>query len=509
VPGLHEYLDDYQNGLERARALLGVDDHRTTDSLQCLPFGPFSERVAPHVAEGSDPTLPRRFRNLEDAVHAEGRAFLVDSTSPDVSIFREPLVPSAAVTCPTDNIFAQPAPFVTTAFGAMAVLARLARLCFRAAHPAQPLAASRPREEASLLHRLLCAFHARAPAPAPARLDFYVAAVAMVMLNVVFPTKHGAAEHALLRAYARAPQLVAREMRAQLARGERARGAALGDLALDAEAVAAARRFWSAFEREQPERCAWARVEPLLVKLLESDGSFDHDAASLDEFWRANDALLRAASWLVHSRDGVHAPEPPSPLAGVRSWTQVRAEHLSPIFVGSTGISGRRVEARAATCGLTPMAFQQVLALLMAAPRLEADVEVQVAHNFGFLIYRPSAAPDVLTTKNKQRSSKAISCVNVDGDEAAFGSRDEKVAMCRLQRRAWREPSTRTVPFAAKLPLSAPSPARARFGMLSTFASFGEQAGQFRFCPSALHGDRDAALGRGALAGRPRRCRIL
>ena len=50
-------------------------------------------------------------------------------------------------------------------------------------------------------------------------------------------------------------------------------------------------------------------------------------------------------------------------------------------------------------------------------------VVVQYVHNFSFLIYRPSAAPDILTANNKERSAKAISCVNVEGDEAAFGTR--------------------------------------------------------------------------------------
>lgn len=53
VPGLHQYFFHYVEALQRARGLMGIEDHRTVDSLQCLPFGPFSERQAPHVAEGS------------------------------------------------------------------------------------------------------------------------------------------------------------------------------------------------------------------------------------------------------------------------------------------------------------------------------------------------------------------------------------------------------------------------------------------------------------------------
>ena len=62
----------------------------------------------------------------------------------------------------------------------------------------------------------------------------------------------------------------------------------------------------------------------------------------------------------------------------------------------------------------------------------------QYKHNFSFLIFRPSAAPDILTSRSKERSSKAISVVNVEGDEAAFGARADKMAACKLHREAWR-----------------------------------------------------------------------
>ena len=49
VPGLHAYLDDYANGLERARGLMGIEAHRTVDSLQCLPFGVRAFRLNTHT----------------------------------------------------------------------------------------------------------------------------------------------------------------------------------------------------------------------------------------------------------------------------------------------------------------------------------------------------------------------------------------------------------------------------------------------------------------------------
>ena len=461
VPGLHAYLDDYDKGLEEARRLLGVEEHRTVDSLQCLSFGPYSERQAPHVSEGAgvlapfsntqtdththrwkrgtpcaDPTTSRRFRNPEDAVMADGRAFQVDATCPDVAIFREPLVPNAAITAPQDCIFAQSMPFITTAFGAAVVIARQARTAFRLANPELGAEVTRPHDELQLLHKLLCAFHAGAELPTGG-CNHYVAATVCVMLNVIFPAAHEMACAVVLDAYARAPAAHAARVRAQLAAGQPPVGAGLPHLGLPPDAVAEAQRFWAAFERKNSSLSAWTKLEPLLLKLLETDGSFDNSLDSLDAVWRANDQLLRAATWYVASPDGCQAPVAPSPLAGVRSWTQVRAEHINPILVGYTSAQGKHVPARGSLVGIMPMGFQQILALLMAAPNTQ-NVVVQYAHNFGYLIYRPSAAPDILTTKNRARSSKAISCVNVEGDEAAFGTREEKVRMCKLHRLAWR-----------------------------------------------------------------------
>ena len=115
----------------------------------------------------------------------------------------------------------------------------------------------------------------------------------------------------------------------------------------------------------------------------------------------------------------------------------MRAEHVTPTFVGKTGNLHEAKPATACILGVMPMGLQQLAALLQGAPN-DPRVVVQYAHNFSFLIYRPSAAPDILTSRNKERSSKAISCVNVEGDEAAFGTRADKLEVCKLHRIAWR-----------------------------------------------------------------------
>lgn len=59
VPGVHAYLTDYADAMERARTLLNIEDRRTVDSLQCITLGPFAERQPPHISESSGARRPR------------------------------------------------------------------------------------------------------------------------------------------------------------------------------------------------------------------------------------------------------------------------------------------------------------------------------------------------------------------------------------------------------------------------------------------------------------------
>lgn len=433
VPGMHSYLCHYTDALEHARTLLGIEDRRTIDSLQCLAFGPFTERQPPHVSELSDPTLPTRFRNPEDAVHSEGRAFQVDATCADVSIAREPLIPCVAVTSSQDNIFASCQPYLMSAFGAAALIAQLARSAYHMHCGAET---RNPCEELAFLHELLVCFHTGKPLPS-ADCNHYVSAAVCVLLNVIFPRSTEISVDVILAAYAAAPAACAKAMSAQAAEGLPPIGCSLSEMGFAAERTEQAQTFWSAFTRRPTNFNAWVRLEPVLTLLLETDGSFDNSLLLLDSFSSAMENLVRA-SWYVDSPDGARAPAPPSALAGVRAATQVTREHLNPIFIGYTSAQGQHYDARGSIVGLMPMGLQHVLALLTAAAA-DGTTLVQYARNEGQLCYRASSAADIHTDKNRERSSKAISCVGVEGDEAAFGTRSEKMILCKLQRLAWRK----------------------------------------------------------------------
>ena len=456
IPGVHAYLDDYADAMERARTLLDIEDRRTVDSLQCLTLGPFAERQPPHVSEQSDPTVPKRFRNPDDAVRSEGRAFQVDATCADVAIMREPLVPCVAITSPQDCIFGQSQPFLTSVIGAAAALARLSRSAYLVAHPDSE--DHTPEQEVHLLYVLLkCFYQGTVP---PHGLSHYWACTAAVLLNTIFTCGHEMAERVIVRGNALAPAACAARMRAQAADGVPAIGAPLKDL-VGVTHLAEAQKWWAPFERPQENLNAWVKVCPLLVLLSKINGSLDLCLDDYYETWAAVHGLVTSGSWLHASPDGMRPPEEPSPLAGLRSAAHVRAEHVTPTFVGRTGDLHDSRPATACVVGVLPMGFQQILALLQGASADERVV-VDYAQNFSFLVYRPSAAPDILTNKSKERSSKAISCVNVEGDEAAFGTRADKLVVCKLHRTAWRINLDLVKPLCLRVAQPRPDKHRAR-----------------------------------------------
>lgn len=382
----------------------------------------------------ADPTVPKRFRNPDDAVGAEGRAFQVDATCADVAILREPLVPCVAITSPQDCIFGQSQPFLASVLGAAAALEQLARCAYVTAHPQCP-AERQPEQEVHLLYVLLkCYYSGEAP---PDGLSHYWAANAAVLLNSIFTCRHQMAQMVIASGNAKGPAACAERMRQQAASGCASIGAPLQEL-VGASELAEAREWWTPFVRSQENLNAWVKVCPLLVILAKTNGSLDLPLATIDEVWAAIHTLVCGGSWLCASPDGTLPPSKPSPLAGLRAPSHVRSEHVTPTFIGKAGGFEDSKPALACIVGVLPMGLQQILALLQGASG-DKSVVVNYSHNFSFLVYRPSAAPDILTSRNKERSTKAISCLNVEGDEAAFGSRADKLAVCKLHRVAWRD----------------------------------------------------------------------
>ena len=227
-------------------------------------------------------------------------------------------------------------------------------------------------------------------------------------------------------------------------------------------------KFWGAFTRDR-HFGAWMRLEALLIDILTHKGSYDQSLADIRKSRHVLEHAIRNV-WYIHSEDGRKAPKSPSPLAEVSSHVQITSEHVYPKFVGGKSCktwdpnlckyTWTKYNARGSVIGLMPMGINQVMALLQAV--ILDDTFCQYYRNEGQLCLRGSSAADVLTKGGKQRSSKAISAVGTEGDEAAFGSRKEKLKMCKLQREAYDKNLKLMMPLCTRICPPRPANERSR-----------------------------------------------
>lgn len=436
LPNVHRCYESHDSGLETIRKEAGITE-ATSDNIQCLAFGPYSERLPPHIVESADPTCGKQFRNPCDSMNSAGLAFQVDGTLADLSIMRAPLIRRLSTTSPRDNLFASAHPYVQVFFNAMCTFALLARTAFRTCNPKtdQQDPDASPATELRFLFDLIHAFHTGSPIPKGS--TFLWASHACILLNVCYPADTAIAVNIIHDVYAMAPSVCVDVMKEQAARGDAVVGAPLTSMGFSEHGLRAANSFWTSFSRNRNVcKNAWDAISPLLERILERDGTYDNTLADINLMALDLDTALRAV-WIVHSPDGTAAPVAPSALAGVANTTRILAKHMEPIFVGRVNADGSREDARGSVIGCMPCAYHQILTLLMGA-HIDGT-NVQYSRNEGQLCYRPSSAADVLTKKRKHRSCKSISLFGTEGDEQCAGTRDEKLAMCRLQRLAWKQ----------------------------------------------------------------------
>ena len=457
VPMLHAHLDDLVGAMELARVVLDVEDRSTCDSLQCIAFTPFSDRRTAWCG-AEDETSYVRFRNRTEAVHHEHKAFTLDATVDDASIIDEAVFSRQAVTCAADNLFETPDVFFSSFRNVSTLLGELAA---DAARGMRPIAADGEvpatvdaAEAVAVLHQICCYFHGVEGAELPPNCDTLYAADAAVLLDLLYPAETRIKADTITAAWAAAPALVYKKVL------NCENGARIDELGLPPAQVAEAKARWARFCRRDKNVCTWhAALAPLLVELIERNGTFDN---SLEDIARMRDLMSRAmkfGAFYVHSADGRVAPVAPSALAGVRAPHQVRVEHLRPVFAGRViGIGGRRVEARGPVAGTVPMGTQLVLHLLLAA-RVEhkGGVLAQYERNEGGVCVRPSSAAYIRTQAGKKRSEKATSPTSVEGDAPAMGDQQEKEKLAYMNLAAF----DRNVQLAEPILLNVCAPADA------------------------------------------------
>jgi hypothetical protein len=410
VPGLHTFLDDMVQGLESVRELASITA-MTVDSLQCLPFGPYSDNLAPGVKEDLDPTVG--FSNPYDSIDGDGRAYLSDATLQDVSIFCEPLVPRLQILDASDNPFASIHDHIDSFFNAVACIAMSLSV--------------RGKDSTWLFHNL-DVFHGHDAM----EIDDYETVLAldtMVLLSgAIYPTEFAIGETVVLPAYAKGLAWAVNQTDQQ-------------DLesAWDAGIISEherqqATRYFDAFCRET--NSAWPAIAALIDELIVLDGRFNSTIAGIQKLKRLVDGALVNA-WRVASEDGQMSPPIGHPLQLADTPSDVTASMLAPVFVDRfESETGEWTDARGAAVGVKPGNFRNLVCTMLAASMPEVT-EVQFARNEGGLLLRPSSAVDILTQNNTPRSDKAASPMGIEGDTLAFGTREAKLRSCKRQRQAW------------------------------------------------------------------------
>lgn len=425
VPGIHSMARDYCAFLESLRLATGRADSDTVDSIHVLPFSPFSQALRPDLEPSSDASLRTCFREEAESSVATGRAHLVDATSEDMAIAREPLFRRPSQCSAGDNPFSTSYENVDSFFNAASALGLVARTACRLRK-----ADATPAECVSHLHSIVSklVFGVEGYGDDQSEdtlVDASWAADALLLLNSMYPSETLVGSPAIDPGVAKAAPYVQ-----QLAALDR-RPACL-ERALSKSEMAGVRSFWAAFCRSEPSRCAWTSgVAPLLTLVLAHGGSHKTSLEVVAQFRSALDAAARAV-WLVHSEDGVARPPPGSPLHDAASPAGVATHHTSPVFVEDQHDG---LKQRSSVVGLKPHTYRQVLSLAMGA-RIDG-VECQAALNEGGLSLRLSSDATILDARGKERTSKATSPVQTEGDEAAFGTRDEKIEGSKLQKSAW------------------------------------------------------------------------
>ena len=401
IPGLHTFLNESVEGLERLRQLAKITA-RTVDSIQVLPVGPFSENLAPSTTTELDQTANMCFRNPCDRISTDGRSFMFDMTLDDVSIFKEPLVQRTGIRSLRDNPYASVHEHLSSWFEAAAILSVMGVCLLKKGSPA---------EVVECLREAIEAFHQPSGHQLPHAA--YVASKAVILLSSMYPTNFGVSEPSIEPPYAKAAGPATKAFR------ENSSGA-LRDLVSD-ELASGARAYWSRFAAG-----AWGRLRPLLESLVRLNGTCDMTLTQLQAMKGSVDEAIRAA-WFFRP-DSISSDHP---LYGLSNLDQISHMHVSPVY---THCEKTNRAARGALVGMKPGSFRSLLCMLMAADAVE---EVQVYRNEGGLLLRPSSAADIYDSNGKARTNKSCSPVGVEGDEAAYGSRESKLVGCKLQRLAW------------------------------------------------------------------------
>lgn len=351
---------------------------------------------------------------------ASGRAYLVDSTPEEWAIVNGPLFRRPCQVSCGDCPFATSYDAIDTFFNACNTLALVARC---ACHSVNPTAT--PTECVEHLHNIVsCLVFSKDWSGDACTMSW--AADAALLISVLYPKCLIVGELALLDGFAKAVPICQRRLHA----GEK--GACMAAMGLDEGELQEARTFWSAFCRSDLGICAWTSgLAPFLTAILAHNGSHKTSPEVISQFKTLLDGAVRSV-WLVWSPDGIARPPDDNPASDAQSPAHMARHHIDPVFVGD---EENDIMQRATLVGLKPHSYRQVIAEMLGA-RLHG-VECNVALNEGGMALRVSSDATILDEQGNERTAKSISPIQTEGDEQAYGSRQDKINDARMQKRAW------------------------------------------------------------------------
>lgn len=377
MPGVHSALDNVGEAIETLRGHLGRADAPTTDALLCLPFGAFSQGLAPISELTVDPTTRLCVRDPLHPSTRTGRAYLPDATSEEDAVVREPLFRRPGSSTFSENCYATSYEHLDSFVNAAAAVGLLARCV------------SEAEEEEDPVGRLWSAMDAFMMQPSlPSSIEegsILFVGDALLLLNSMYPITWLVAEPCIVPALAVGVPALARLVEEQAGRDELADGAPLCRL-VSAELLEGGRKWWAAFRRfrdapVEAKVCGWRdAVAPLLRALERHDGSHFVPEATTRKVRVALEQAVQGG-WLVHSKDGVSPPPPECPAHPARAPAYVRRPVVDPLFHTSLKAG---TAARGCLVSIKPHQLRQLYALCLGSHLPNA--EAQVVRNEGALV---------------------------------------------------------------------------------------------------------------------------
>ena len=315
---------------------------RSTACRRC----PWTLRRAAGAARcgAMDPTPPKRFRNPDDSVGAEGVAFQVDATSPDV--------PARAARARGDHLAAglhlwPERPLSPRRSGGRCCAHRAHKVPARSPGPHGPVGPQGRDRAAARAHRRLR--HGQKAPPPTARST---TARRLVLLNAIFTSRKGMAERIRCSTASRAGRRSARADPRAAGRGQANRRRA------GARAAARRRRDHAsagllgtlARARRRPTRMAPGAAAPRKRRRAARTTTTSRRSTAWPPPSRAWSRRRRGFRVARRRQRAARAL-----AARGRARVHESAEHVTPIFVGTTDALGQTVPARASLVGLAPM----------------------------------------------------------------------------------------------------------------------------------------------------------